>query len=471
MRQHTVAALAALVVVAIAFGVWLIVSMSATNDWRDHLAPAGGDLAASALPPPVPQSGWELPGPNRMEVSAEEDLLTPERVRAIWEPMASVAAENKWTAWGYVTDADTGEVLLDVASQTGHTPASTMKVLTGLIALEDLDLGRTLRTGTSLLDTTLYLWGEGDLLLDPGVGTKGVEGAAGLATLAQETADQLKDRQRTTVELIYQDELFDGPKRSPLWKKEEVDDFAGDVGPFAFETGRTSTGAWEFVEDSAKNVAESFVQQLKEQGISVSSVRAGAVAPGSPMPPSDSVELAFVESAPVYEQIAFMLRTSDNTLAEQYCHLAAQQSGAATSFEGSTEHLKLRLGELGVPTEEMSIKDCSGLSNESKVSASSLVGALRASVQPDSSATELIRILPRGGMEGTLDSRFEDQPSMGNIQAKTGSLGSVSSMAGVLTTKSGQNLLFAVGVDDAGEWMGYYAREPIDQFLEDLANQ
>ena len=97
-----------------------------------------------------------------------------------------------------------------------------------------------------------------------------------------------------------------------------------------------------------------------------------------------------------------------------------------------------------------------------------LVDALEASLRPGSSSAELLRLLPRGGTVGTLDERFGSPSTAGNLQAKTGSLGSVSSLTGVVTTAGGQQLLFAVGVDNAPGWTGYLARDPIDDFVTSL---
>ena len=69
------------------------------------------------------------------------------------------------------------------------------------------------------------------------------------------------------------------------------------------------------------------------------------------------------------------------------------------------------------------------------------------------------------GMNGTLETRFEEAPVRGNVNAKTGSLGHVSTLAGVLTTESGQNLVFAVGNDHVPNDGAYWTRIYLDEFV------
>ncbi len=418
-------------------------------------------LGADPLPPPLPQSGWETVHLEQ-SVGAADSQISVAEVARLWKPMVKAAKENKWRAWGYVLDAETQEVLLDENGTVPHTPASTMKVLTSLVALHSLEHLDTLSTGASLEGNTLYLWGEGDLLLSAGEGTGETIGYAGLEDLAQETASELEGRDVFSVKLVYQDKLFEGEKRPSIWQREQVTEYAGDVGPYAIDAGRTTPEGWDFVSNSSRDVAAAFALQLEAYGVEVTGTKVGNT-------PASAEPVASVESAPVYEQITLMLRDSDNTLAEQYCHLAAQKVGASTTYSGSTQNLIEQLDLMGVNTEGMVATDCSGLASTSRVSGLTLTDALGVSADPESGAYELLRMLPRGSLDGTLYRRYGEGLGSGNLQAKTGSLGSVSSLAGVVTTQSGRHLMFALGVDKADDWMGYLAQEPIDEFVEGLA--
>lgn len=464
MRRSAIGAIVGGSVAVAALGAWWLVDLAPWDPVQDGTLKASIDTyrGQEFAVPPLPQSGLTSAELTQNQADSA-NFLTPAEVAELWAPVQSTAVKDKWQAWGMVIDAESGEELLSANADAPHSPASTAKILTGLVALEQLDIFDTLDTGTSLAGDRLYLWGQGDLLLGQSAGNPAtVNGRAGLADLAKKTAEKLRAQGIQTVGLTYQNQMFDGEKRLPAWAAQEVSDFAGDVAPFALDTGKTSPGAWDYVDDSALEVAEAFAAQLREQGITISAVAAGAT-------PTDVVAVATVESAPIDQQLRYMLLTSDNTMAEQFCHLAAASQGAETSFAGSAGNVVAGLGTLGIDTEGMKLEDCSGLSENSQVSARQLVNALQGSVAEGAPSHALIRLLPRGGLNGTLEDRLYGDATLGNVQAKTGSLGKASTLAGVLTTASGQTLIFAVGSDNVPDAGAYWTRGNIDTFIEELA--
>ena len=429
--------------------------------WAPMLSTPG---FGSPLPPPaIPtamvdgeaaQSGESAPNP--LDLAAIEEA---------WVNLSEVAQTGNWTPWARVVDADTGAVVFAANDSIGHTPASTMKVLTAYFALSVLPPDMVLTTGVSRTDATLYLWGEGDLLLSAGTGNPdSVVGHAGLDDLAQDTAEALRADGLTTVTLTYQGELFDGPVRPPGWEEQEVTDFGGDVGAFAIDTGRTSPGAWQFVEDSAAQVADTFAESLRSRGITVQ-----AITPGQP--PKDASEVATVHSATVLDQIDFMATTSDNTLAEQYCHLAASSYlGASATLAESTRALSSYLDDQRISTDGFTPYDCSGLDSRTKVAPQTLTDTILSSASPTVASGSLTRFFPVGGFTGTLTDRFDTGSASGNVAAKTGSLGAVATLAGVVTNQSGQTLIFAVGADDVPDDGAGWYRPTLDAFVTALAD-
>ena len=53
-------------------------------------------------------------------------------------------------------------------------------------------------------------------------------------------------------------------------------------------------------------------------------------------------------------------------------------------------------------------------------------------------------MLPVAGVDGTLERRMRDGPATDRVQAKTGSMAHVHSLAGYVTTANGQQLAFAI---------------------------
>lgn len=425
-----------------------------------------GLLTLSDVPQPSPaptlqpQSGLGTPEAQ----SGAGAGVDADSVADLWSHVSTAASDGKWTTWGIVMDAESGQTLLDSASGTAHTPASTTKILTATTALSDLRSSDRLATGTSLSGSDLHLWGEGDLLLARGEGREDdVQGRAGIADLASDTASALSRRGVPSVTLYWHHDIFSGSSRLSAWQTQEVDGYEGDVGAFAFDAGRTSSDSNTFSSDPGADVAQTLATALREAGIEVSVA-------GEAATPADATELARVESATVGQQIRWMLHHSDNTVADQYCRLAAAASGAEASFAGATAHVISTLKALGVDTDGLSLGDCSGLSSDNRISGRTLAQALRTgmtSQRPD--LRDLVRSLPWGGLDGTLDTRFTTGEAAANVQAKTGSLSTVSSLAGVVTTSGGRTLVFAVGNDAVPDDGAYWTRGVLDDFVQGLS--
>jgi D-alanyl-D-alanine carboxypeptidase/D-alanyl-D-alanine-endopeptidase (penicillin-binding protein 4) len=59
-------------------------------------------------------------------------------------------------------------------------------------------------------------------------------------------------------------------------------------------------------------------------------------------------------------------------------------------------------------------------------------------------AAQLRASLPLAGVDGTLVHRMRDTAAAGNLQAKTGSMTYVDCLAGYVTSATGENLAFAI---------------------------
>lgn len=462
-------------------------------------------VAFYSVEPPTTQESQTVSELGVTQADSDTQL-TQTQVEQLWQTVEESGDSGGWTTWGVVVDTTTGETLLDQDGQTAHTPASITKLLTAFTALKWLDVDSTMQTGTSLRGNTLYLWGEGDLLLAEGTGdAEAVNGRAGLADLADETVAQLQDLGISEVAVKYQDSLFSGDTKLETWTEQEIDNYVGQVGPYAINAGQVSADVWQFSSDSAGDVADVFVQYLEEQGITVTSVQTGTAASApeeetSTEEDTDSdadsdtesdtenssntpVILASVSSATLREQINYFLVNSDNTLAEQYCHLSAAMAGAETTFQGATQNVIDTVSAAGVNTDELMLEDCSGLSENNAITGQTFIDLFQL-IQSDSSTennsssgersnqsvvADLVRLLPRGGVDGTLEERFTTGVTLANVQAKTGSLGVCSTLAGVVTTESGHVLLFAVGTDEVANDAAYWTRSYLDDFIAELA--
>lgn len=456
MRRRTVGAIVGATAAVLACAGYLVAD---AHDVVPGVLTRSGATTPSDPPTLTPRSPGASP-----DVPQSGTAVTSSQVEDLWKPVLEAAGDGGWTSWGTVIDADTGEVLLDSNAGTAHTPASTTKILTAASALSHLEASDTLATGTSLSGTDLYLWGEGDLMLARGHGdSEEVDGHAGVADLADATVAALQAKGITRVTLYWDGQIFEGSDHLSAWDDQDVGNYEGKVGAFAIDTGRTSAGAYSFVDHPGLDVATELAANLREAGIEASVASTTEV-------PDRAQEIARVDSATIGQQIRWMLHHSDNTLADQYCRLAAQAAGAPTTFKGAVGTLTQTLTDLGVTTTGLELEDCSGLSSSDRVSATTLAGVIRTTMDSgDPDLRDLVRSLPWGGLEGTLGSRYTEGDAAANAQAKTGSLGSVSSLAGVVDTTSGRTLVFAIGNDDVPDGGAYWTRSALDEFVQGLA--
>jgi D-alanyl-D-alanine carboxypeptidase/D-alanyl-D-alanine-endopeptidase (penicillin-binding protein 4) len=209
--------------------------------------------------------------------------------------------------------------------------------------------------------------------------------------------------------------------------------------------GRTRPDGRTRSKDPAAAAAGAFADALRANGIKV------GVEPEPGKAPAGAAELASVSSAPLDELVEHVLTSSDNEGAEVLARHVALAQGMPGSFDGAMKGIRAVLGELGVDASELGIYDGSGLSRKGKLTPNAITAILALAADP--SHPELRGVLtglPIAGFTGTLDDRFGGEaadPGEGLVRAKTGTLTGISSLAGVVTTRDGALLTFAVIAD------------------------
>lgn len=419
--------------------------------------PAG--LSASAVATPALPTMELVDGIAQTQSGGKAP--TAEQIDEIWAAVVE-ASNGNWTPWMVVIDADSGELISESGLNVPHTPASNMKVLTVFTALTHLDPNSTLTTGVSQDGVNLYLWGEGDITLAGGYGDPNAAyGHAGIEDIADQVAGTIAGTGHSYT-LHYQSTLFGPTLRWPGWTASGIEGYAGDVAPFAIDTGRVAPGEWEFVPNSAETTATALAAALSVRGIDVGQ-------PVEGMADGAATVIAEVESATVMDQLRFLLLQSDNTMAEQFCQLAAAASGVdEVDFNSATQNVVDTLAQAGIDTTGVEMRDCSGLDPGSRIPPRVLLGAQQASLAEGSNAKPLTRMLPISGVNGTLSERLSGPSTYANLTGKTGFLGRSVTFAGIGTTISGANLFVAVGSDDTVDEGAAGTIPVIDEFLTKL---
>lgn len=190
---------------------------------------------------------------------------------------------------------------------------------------------------------------------------------------------------------------------------------------------------------SRKNVfVERFVRELQEAGI----VLDGNI--GEARRPEDA--FCIVSRFHSIDQILMkMLKESDNLYAESmFYQLGAAAGHQQSTAKNSAAVIGRLIRKVGLDPRRYNIADGSGLSLYNYVSAELEVRFLRYAFQNNNIYLHLHPALPTAGEDGTLRSRQRGTFTQGNVYAKTGTLKGISSLAGYCTAANGHRLAFAI---------------------------
>ena len=361
----------------------------------------------------------------------------------------------------------------------------------------------------------IVLRGNGDMLL--GVGENDwshVNGRAGLTTLAKRTAAALKLDNIHEVSLSLDDSLF-GAKRAPalVYETDTERRFYAETSSMAIDDARQrdlqvlgidADAITDFpLSDPhpALSVGQVFARLLIKQGIEVRNYSDKTdknaenstenssnssknsedenksedsqnpeieVSETRPLISENSRLLAQVSSAPLNEVMSYMLRLSDNTLAEEFGRLTAIAAHKSNSPKGAVQAVEEGLRKLKISTRGLHMSDCSGLSPKSHVLVTTLAKVQVLNINADSGGAASSEGLSLPGLVGTSRKRLADESAAGLLRVKTGSLSEVSSMSGNVSRKSGGVLTFAVVANQPYDFWGAFVA--INKFMAQLPN-
>ena len=139
------------------------------------------------------------------------------------------------------------------------------------------------------------------------------------------------------------------------------------------------------------------------------------------------------------------VKDSDNLYAESmFYQLAAQKGTQNATAKQAAACIGRLLEQLGQKEGTYRIADGSGLSLYTYVTAELEVRLLRYAYHRPDIYGHLLPVLPIAGRDGTLKKRMIGTPAEGVVKAKTGTVTGVSSLAGYLTTENGHVLCFSI---------------------------
>lgn len=435
-------------VVVLAAGAGVVLDRTTGLPWIDDEAAAETPLfrpAAASAPT------W-TPAPGVLAAPADAGATGEPAVGDVLAPALGAAGLGGRVGVS-VVDLVTGSPSYETAGADPHTPASTLKILTGAAALHALgpDHRFTTRVVSGPDPSAVTLVGGGDPTLtagDDGTGTR-------LAGLAAATAQGLTDAGVSSVTLSYDASLFSGPAADPDWSP-------GYIPSVVSPTTALAADIMDRPSDPPLDAAEEFAGLLADHGIAVDGDPAEAVAP------ADAPELASVASAPLATIVEDILTSSDNDGAEVLARHVALASGAAGTSEAAGPAIVAALADLGLDASGATLLDGSGLARGSAVPATLITQTLALAAGPDHPELRaVVTGLPVAAFTGTLADRFDDSAAAGLVRAKTGTLTGVSALAGVVVAADGVAYAFAVLADDVGNTTE--ARAALDDVAAALA--
>lgn len=372
-----------------------------------------------------------------------------------------------------IRDALTGDSIFVQDADTAYTPASVTKILTASAALSELGAEHRFTTSTTLSGVdgstgTLHLVGGGDVLLGAGESDPDATmGHAGLGTLAHETAAALGEEGVTSVELSADLSRYTGPDFNGGWERADIGNgYIAPIQPLMVNgayTGGVEESPRE--EDPAQVAVDDFASALQEEGITVKTVDPSTS-------PEDTRELASVESASVNAIVDFMMLYSDNLVAEVLGREVSVEMGEEPSGAQSPASVIAALEANKIPTGSITLSDVSGLDYDNRISPADLTSIVEVAARSQTSQSMLIPSLPVGGLSGTLTHRYTSDDSRagaGKVSAKTGTLSTVTSLAGSVVTADGRLLVFSLMTDDLESGAVLDTRAALDRAVAAMA--
>ncbi len=212
-----------------------------------------------------------------------------------------------------------------------------------------------------------------------------------------------------------------------------------------------------------QNFLTHFRQSLGKQGISVAGGYRGTTK-------TSGRELAAVQSPPLSELIAETNINSNNLYAEALLKALATKkpSGRNGSTTGAgLEVMKSTLSRIGVDPNAYRLVDGSGLSRKDLISPQALVQTLQGMAKSPY-ASVFRASLPVAGKNGTLKYRFKDIAPEGLVQAKTGTMTGVITLAGYVNAPNYGPVVFSIMVNQTEQPIRT-VRSAIDEIVVHLS--
>ena len=348
--------------------------------------------------------------------TAEVELPWPQNLQARLDSLTKDRMFNSTQLGLMVYDLTDDSTLYRFNARQTMRPASTMKLLTSISALDHLGARYDFRTSLyytgsvkdSVLIGDLYCVGGMDPLFDTNdmkAFTESIK-ALGIHTLRGKIVEVrgFKDSDLLGEGWCWDD---DNPTLSPL------------------------------LIDKKDEFASRLVQMLDKDSIFVD----GPSTTGTL--PKDALLLCS-RSHKLVDVLEPMMKNSDNLYAESMFYQLGAATGASPAKASHGRQMILKTLQKAGVTGQYKIADGSGLSLYNYVTPELLAKLLIYAYRKSGIIRYLYVSLPIAGEDGTLKKRMKDSPAHLNVRAKTGTVTGVSSLAGYALAANNHMLVFSI---------------------------
>ncbi len=315
----------------------------------------------------------------------------------------------------YAEFLDSGKVVIDENSSKLFVPASVAKLFTLLAAVENLGLDYRFETKFYYENGELMVKGSGDPMIYPSNIRKIVENLVKKLDLKE------------VHNIVLDDKLFD--RREYFGKGWMWDDPNPVIGALDIKTNFTGKA-------NELSAVETFYQSLKREleneGVKVSGKMVLKYISKKKVP------VYIYKSQPLVEILKYMIKNSDNQIAEMiFRDVGAKLLRKGTINNSIAAMIRTVKSTIGYGINDFTIVDGPGLSRYNMVSPKMTVKLLK--YLHKKLGKELFEILSYSKGSGTIGGRFSF-----DLWGKTGTMTGVSGLAGFLKTKSGRIIVFSI---------------------------
>ena len=365
-----------------------------------------------------------------------------------------------------VWNLETAQPLYSYNDTTPLAPASNLKLVTSASAL--LNWGPEHRFPTDLYGPNVPVYQGvlyGDLYLkgygDPSLSTlKYQRQVLGITTSSFEGfARRLhKLGVRTLKGSVLGDESwFDTVRTGMDWKP----GLQLDCGPLSALSANEGLRNGVRVKSPALYAAQLLTQTLRAAGIAVTGK------PGTGTVPDSAKLLKRQLSAPLSVLLAHMNKESDNFFAEMLLKGLGKDFAGTGSTADGLRVVRATLDALGLPLNDFTMHDGSGLSYLDRVTPGAIMQLLFTMGRCDYTPV-YYKSLAIAGVDGTLDDRMRGTAAAGNAHGKTGTLDIASCLSGYVRSADGRVAGYSIIVN-GGEVNWALAMKAEDAIVVDLA--